>query len=126
MCLWLVFLLHPKIFDPIKTIHRGALEPRDKFTIPNGMTLRPASDKMLEILKLWRGEPRIYVLKGGMTLPKGLCVYHEHTDHHSLQTTVPIEPEEFYKKLTMLLQDQHSVGKQQMIAMLEDPDDQDN
>ncbi|KAI3648015.1 hypothetical protein MP228_008236 [Amoeboaphelidium protococcarum] len=110
-------------------LHNGLVtpvEPRDKFTIPNGMSLRPASDKMLEILKLWRGEPRIYVLRGGMTLPEGLCVYHEHTDHHSLQTTVPIEPEEFYKKLTKLLQDQHSVSKQQMIAMLEDPDDQDN
>ncbi|KAI3640152.1 hypothetical protein MIR68_001030 [Amoeboaphelidium protococcarum] len=51
------------------------VEPRNRLTIPNEMSLRPASDNMLELLKFRREEPHIYMLKGGMTLPEGLRVY---------------------------------------------------
>jgi hypothetical protein len=63
------------------------------FHTPNGMSLRPVGDNMVGILNAFQGDTRVYQLQGGILLPKGLIVFHEHTDHCSLQTMVPIQLE---------------------------------
>jgi hypothetical protein len=113
-------------FD-LKT-HDGFVKPIEQgtpFRTPNGMSLRPASDTMVNILEKFRGEPTIYTLLTGTQLPKGLCIYHEHTDHYSLQTTERITLPEFNHKLTEFLESLPSMTKQDFLAQMDDINDQD-
>lgn len=116
-----------KSFD-LKLDKNGFVQPMvgSHFTTPNGMTLRPASDTMVQILKSFRGEPIVYHLLCGMEMPSGLVVYHEHTDHYSLQTSEPIQFEEFNKRLTEFLRSLPSQTREQFLKQMEDIDDQDN
>ena len=111
----------------LKTID-GSVMPMegDVFHTPNGMSLRPNSDIMIKILNNFRGSPRVYALPVGTTLPDGLVVFHEHSDHYSLQTTVPIPLPILNEKLTQLLANSVSVTKEQFLDAQEDEDDQDN
>lgn len=109
-------------------LHDGLVLPvaqGTSFKTPNGMSLRPSSDTMRSILSSFRGEPTIYTLLTGLKLPDGLCIYHEHTDHYSMQTTKPIPLDEFNAKLTEFLKTLPSQSKEQFLAMLDDVDDQD-
>jgi hypothetical protein len=101
------------------------IDPQTAFKTPNGMSLRPASDTMLKILESFRGEPTIYTMLTGLELPKGFCIYHEHTDHYSLQTTDPITLSELNQKMTEFLETLPSMTKQQFIEQMNDIDDQD-
>jgi hypothetical protein len=98
----------------------------DKFHTPNGMSLRPKSDKMLDILRDFKGSPRVYCLHEGMNLPEGLVVIHEHSDHWSLQTSTPISLPDLNNKMTALLATTVNVTKEQFLAAQEDEEDQDN
>lgn len=114
-------------FD-LKLDEKGFVQPvvGTRFTTPNGMSLRPASDTMIQILKSFRGEPKIYHLPCGMKLPPALVVYHEHSDHYSLQTSEPIQLEAFNKRLTEFLQSLAAQTREQFLKQMEDVDDQDN
>jgi hypothetical protein len=109
-------------------LHNNLVLPVEQglpFKTPNGMSLRPSSDTMRTILQGFRGEPRIYTLVTGLTVPEGLCIYHEHTDHYSMQTTEPITLDAFNQKLTEFLETLPYQSKEQFLAMLDDVDDQD-
>jgi hypothetical protein len=54
------------------------------------MSLRPSTEKMHAILKEFRAPPRVYHLPNGLELPKHFVIFHEHSDHYSLQTTEPV------------------------------------
>lgn len=111
--------LHDGLYKPIGP-------PKDKFHTPNGMSLRPAGANMLSILENFRGSPMIYAFVCGMEVPKDMALYHEHTDHYSLQTDVDIPLEEYNEKLTSLLQSLPAQTKEQFLEMLNDDNDQDN
>eukprot|EP00300_Choanocystis_sp_HF-7_P033531 c45891_g1_i1.p1 GENE.c45891_g1_i1~~c45891_g1_i1.p1 ORF type:complete len:166 (+),score=33.38 c45891_g1_i1:29-499(+) len=110
------------------TLHNGLVLPAqgDTWIGPNGMSLRPRTEKMISILREFKGEPTIYALLEGMRLPPDLVLLHEHSDHYSLQTAVPIELPHLNSKLTALMQSLTSQTKQQFLQALEDEDDQDN
>jgi hypothetical protein len=95
------------------------------FTTPNGFSLRPASQKMIQILDSFNGNPTIYSFLTGMKLPDGFCIYHEHTDHYSLQTTEPISLEDYNRKVTELLMTLPTMTKQNFLDMMNDDDDRD-
>ncbi|KAJ2987196.1 hypothetical protein HDV02_006317 [Globomyces sp. JEL0801] len=98
----------------------------DSFKTPNGMSLRPASNQMLEILHKFNGNPTIYCLLSGLKLPDGLCIYHEHTNHYSLQTTTPISIHQFNANLTNFLKSLPTMDKNSFIEMMNDENDFDN
>jgi hypothetical protein len=102
------------------------MPPNSSFHTPNGMSLRPVGENMLRILQEYKGEPRIYRIHEGLLLPSGLIVYHEHTDHWSLQTSEPIALAAFNEKLTAFLETLPSQTRQQFLEQLEDEEDQDN
>jgi hypothetical protein len=112
----------------LKTTEDGLVLPMagDVFHTPNGMSLRPSTPRMHEILRGFKGSPTVFMLHEGLTLPKGLVVLHEHTDHYSLQTALPIPLDEFNGKLTEFLKGLSSVSKEQFLKSIEDEDDQDN
>ena len=111
-------------------LHNGKVMPAegDEWIGPNGMSLRPPTDTMLGILDDWRkGEPTIFRFYEGMRLYEDdLVLIHERDDHYSLQTTVPIELQEFNDKLTKLLEEAPKQTVQQFRELMEDEDDQDN
>ncbi len=113
-------------FD-LKTID-GIIHPTSgpTFTGPNGCSLRPSGPKMHEILKGYKGDPRVYRMHEGLILPEGMVILHEHTDHYSLQPSVPTPLGEFNARITDLIQGLPSMTREQFFAALEDPDDQDN
>lgn len=111
-------------------LHNGLVHPMPEgspFYTPNGMSLRPASEKMIEILKAFRGSPSIYRLHEGLPLPKHFVILHEHTDHYSLQTTEQVTLELFNKRLTEFLQSlPPPQTKEKFLESLDDIDDQDS
>jgi hypothetical protein len=116
-------------FDLI--VHQdGRVHPMtgDIFHTPNGMSLRPPTEKMRQILEDFRGGDslRIYRLQENLQLPDGLVVIHEHSDHYSLQTTRPVRLEDFNRHLTEFLQSLPSQSKQEFIDEYDDIDNQDN
>ncbi|WOO78417.1 uncharacterized protein LOC62_02G001964 [Vanrija pseudolonga] len=115
-------------FDVV--LHDGLVLPMPEgavYTTPNGMSLRPLGENFERILRGFRGEPQIYALRGGITLPEGLVVLHERTDHYSLQTTVPLTLAQFNDTLTEFLRSlPRPATKAQILEWLEDEDDQDN
>ena len=44
----------------------------EEFHTPNGMSLRPSNDKMVEILKEYKGEVKIFRMHEGVLLPPSL------------------------------------------------------
>jgi len=98
----------------------------DTFIGPNGMSLRPATESMLHIAKNYRGNVTVYRLQEGLQLPDELVVLHERDDHYSLQTAEPVTLEELNQRITALLEECPSQTRDQFVAQLEDPDDQDN
>ena len=96
------------------------------FTTPNGMSLRPAGENMLQILAAFKGEPRIYRMTVGTAVPDGFVLYHEHNDHYSLQTAGDVELGDLNRKLTAFLESLPSQTKSQFLEELEDEDDFDN
>ena len=93
---------------------------------PNGMSLRPGNETMLNIIKNWKGDATVYRFGEGLVLPTELIVIHERDDHYSLQTTESITLETFNQRLTDFLQSSPNQTKEQFIAQMEDYDDQDN
>jgi hypothetical protein len=110
-------------------LHDGKVMPMplgSKFHTPNGMSLRPAGDNMVSILDSFSNTCKIYCMRGGIVLPEGLIVFHEHTDHYSMQTTVPIPLDEYNNKLTAFLESLPWQTKDQFIEEYNDDSAKDN
>lgn len=77
------------------------------FERPNGMSLRPNGPILQEIIRCFQGKNvTIYKLPKGLELAsRELTCLWEHSDHYSIQTTVPIQLDVFNKKLTQLCMD---------------------
>ncbi|KAG4077579.1 hypothetical protein HA402_003006 [Bradysia odoriphaga] len=84
----------------------GLVQPSagNHFLGPNGMSLRPNGPFLQEIIRTFRNDNTvIYRLPKGLEVKsRQLKLLWEHTDHHSLQTTVPIELDALNEKLTAL------------------------
>ena len=98
----------------------------DEWIGPNGMSLRPGNDTMLNIIKNWKGDTTVYRLQEGNQLPDELVIIHERDDHYSFQTTEPVALATFNERLTQYLEQCPSQTKEQFIDQMEDLDDQDN
>lgn len=99
----------------------------DTFHTPNGMSLRPSTPKMHSLLSQFVGaSPNVFCLMEGLQIPEGLVLIHEHTDHFSLQTAVPIPLAELNKKLTDFMATWPVQSREDFFRQLNDPDDQDN
>ncbi|GAA6008970.1 hypothetical protein JCM10207_004047 [Rhodosporidiobolus poonsookiae] len=73
----------------------------DVFAGPNGCSLRPHGYMQQEIVRNFDlPDTVIWQLKKGLKLPKNLVLYHEHTDHYSLQTRVPVTLDVLNTQLT--------------------------
>lgn len=111
-------------------LHAGLVQPvpvDTPFEGPNGMSLRPAEENMLGILKKFKGTPMVYRMHEGLLLPESLVVYHEHTDHYSMQTQTPMSLGEFNTALTDFLKSlPPPMTREQFFAAMDDEDDQDN
>lgn len=110
-------------------LHGGLVKPiipGTAFETPNGMSLRPLGTSMLNILQNFRGNPMIYCLHEGIDLPDGLVLYHEHSDHYSLQTSEDISLPDLNRKLTQFLESLPCETKEEMLYRLHDDHDQDN
>ena len=83
-------LLHPAPLD-------------DYFMGPNGASFRPAGGQMWEILSERTGVVNVIEVPEGTHLPPDMVLFHEHTDHYSLQTTKSIKPSVFSKNVTEFL-----------------------
>ena len=111
-------------------VHEGFVNPipeGSEFHTPNGMSLRPLSPKMIDILKNFNGQNvKVYRCQEATKVPDGFCVFHEHSDHYSLQVAQPMALSEMNEKLTDYLASIPSVTKDQFLESYYDEDDQDN
>lgn len=84
----------------------GLVQPSagNLFIRPNGMSVRPNGLFLQEIIGNFRSfNTTIYKLPKGLELKSHqLTLLWEHNDHHSVQTTVPIELDALNDKLTKL------------------------
>ena len=96
------------------------------FHTPNGMSLRPLGPNMIDILNRFRGEAMIYRLQEATALPEGTVLFHEPSDHYSLNVEKPMSLEDFNDKLTEYLKTLPAVTKQDFLEAYDDLDDQDN
>lgn len=92
--------------------------PSGLFEHPNGMSLRPNGPFLQEIIRGFEGESvTIYKLPKGLELKsRQLTCLWEHSDHHSVQTTVPIKLAVLNDKLTqMCLKEGEKMTKNEFI-----------
>lgn len=84
----------------------GLVQPStgDLFVRPNGMSVRPNGLFLQEIIGNFRGKnTTIFKLPKGLELEsRQLRLLWEHSDHHSVQTSVPITLDELNEKLSKL------------------------
>jgi len=87
-------------------LHDGKVIPAlgDDFLGPNGMSMRPPTPYFINFAENFGGK-RVVVFRvpKGTALPNTLTLLHEHTDHYSLQTTVPCSLSELNQRLTKFL-----------------------
>jgi hypothetical protein len=110
------------------TLENGLVKPTvlgSPFLQPNGMSLRPMGQKLNSLIQEYEGSFKVYRLHEGYVLPEGLVVFHEHTDHYSLQTAVPVTLNAFDDALTALLMGLPSQTKEEFLAESKDEDCQD-
>lgn len=66
----------------------------DQYIRPNGLSLRPMGVNLADLLGSFRFK-YIYEIPKGAAIPTNFVLIHEHNDHYSLQTAIPISPTEF-------------------------------
>ena len=81
--------------------------PRDpaetRFLGPNGMSLRPAGFFFAVLLHNFKGRCTIFEVPAGSQLTDELVLFHEHSDHYSVQTTKEVSLAAFNKRLSAFL-----------------------
>lgn len=104
------------ILDP-----NGLVQPSPStglFERPNGMSLRPNGPFLQEIIRRFNNsQTTIYKLPKGLDLKgRQLTCLWEHSDHHSVQTIVPIKLEELNRKLTeMCIKEGEKMSKDEFL-----------
>ena len=96
--------LNRRSFD--YTLRDGLIQPMtasEFFEGPNGMSLRPGGPVLGEVIANFRGNV-IYCIPEGFEFPDDVILFHEHTDHYSLQTKVPIKPSALEQKFTRIME----------------------
>eukprot|EP01088_Endostelium_zonatum_P007279 TRINITY_DN194_c0_g1_i1.p1 TRINITY_DN194_c0_g1~~TRINITY_DN194_c0_g1_i1.p1 ORF type:complete len:163 (-),score=9.33 TRINITY_DN194_c0_g1_i1:45-509(-) len=77
------------------------LEDSTHFKQPNGLSLRPDTPFMNELIRKFKSKNGVvFTLPEGLELPEELILYHEHSDHYSIQTTKPVTLNDFNHNLT--------------------------
>jgi len=84
----------------------------DVFIGPNGMGMRPAGPVFAEIVANFRGS-NIFVLPKGLELPTELNLLHEHSDHYSMQTSMPVSLAALNRRLTELMSGMELIDKEE-------------
>ncbi len=91
-------------------IHPAASE---FFEAPNGMSLRPHGIQMWDILASYRGNPKVLILPQGTAIPDDLALFHERSDHYSLQTAIPRTMNALNTTLTKFLSPYEVITKEE-------------
>ncbi|GAA5912534.1 hypothetical protein JCM6882_004795 [Rhodosporidiobolus microsporus] len=81
----------------------GLVHPIDgaMFEKPNGCSLRPDGPTMQEIIRNFGARDTVvWRIEEGTHLPPTLILYHEHSDHYSLQPRVPMPLSDLDAQLT--------------------------
>ncbi len=101
------------------TLKDGMVHPNntDKFIGPNGMSLLPLGQSLSKVAKTYNFS-YIYEISAGAEIPDDLILLHEHTDHYSLQTSIICSPNDFDKRLTLFLQKQKSLSKDDFLKLV--------
>ena len=109
-------------------LHNNLILPMSSgpFHTPNGMSLRPSGENMIKILHDFRGDCRVYRLQEFSDIPDGMQLFHEHTDHYSMQVSREMSLFDFNQRLTDYLMSLPSQSKEEFIEQYNDLDDQDN
>jgi hypothetical protein len=95
------------------------------FTGPNGMSLRPKGDKQKElVLSIPEDKVKVFVLPAGMKVPSKLVLYHEHTDHYSMQVKEPMSLNDLNKELSTMLKGLKYLSKNEFLALYEEDDEE--
>ncbi|GAA5858300.1 hypothetical protein JCM8547_004639 [Rhodosporidiobolus lusitaniae] len=82
------------------------LRDPSKFATPNGASLRPDGPMFQEIVRNFDvPNAVVWELDEGLPLPSELILYHEHSDHYSIQTRVPMPLPELNERITRFLVD---------------------
>ena len=68
--------------------------------------------KFRDILTNYKAGTIVVMIPEGTVIPQDLILIHEHGDHYSLQTSVPILPSELNSKLTRFLKPFESFPKE--------------
>ena len=82
----------------------------DTFEYPNGLSLRPAGMNLYETA-LSVNAKYVYVLEKVIVITPNFVLIWEHTDHYSLQTTIPIEPKQFCSEVDKFFKTQKIITK---------------
>ncbi|KAI8847559.1 hypothetical protein BC829DRAFT_396150, partial [Chytridium lagenaria] len=99
---------------------RLPMPPNSPFHTPNGVSLRPAGEKMVSNLSKFREDVMIYRMQEATEVPEGMCVFHEHSDHYSLQVAREMTLEELNER------GYRAQTKEEFLDAYYDEDDQDN
>ncbi|GJN87387.1 hypothetical protein Rhopal_000336-T1 [Rhodotorula paludigena] len=84
----------------------GLVEPIEgsMFEKPNGCSMRPDGPMAQEIIRNFPGRNTVvWRVPEGTPIPPSLVLYHEHSDHYSLQTTEPVKLPELNRRITAFL-----------------------
>ena len=81
--------------------------PRDleekRFLGPNGMSMRPLDPMLAVLLHNFKGRCNVFEVPEGTKIPKGLILFHEHSDHFAVQPAEEMTLSELNKQLTAFL-----------------------
>ncbi len=81
------------------------------------MSLRPLGQTLSKLAKSYNFDC-VYEISEGTQIPDDLILVHEYSDHYSLQTSIISSPEDLNKKLTMFLQKQKSLKKDDFLKLV--------
>ncbi|EFC44493.1 predicted protein [Naegleria gruberi] len=91
----------------------------DVFECPNGLSLRPGGHTLGHILAHYKKKVGLILIPEGVAIPDDLVLIHEHTDHYSLQTSVPCTEDELNAKLNHFFETTPNIQKVPLEAYLE-------
>ena len=96
-----------KVSEPSSSSPLLVAAPRDpeekRFLGPNGMSMRPLGPMLAVLLHNFKGRCNVFEVPEGTKIPKGLILFHEHSDHFAVQPAEEMTLSELNKQLTAFL-----------------------
>ncbi|GEM11678.1 hypothetical protein Rt10032_c16g5695 [Rhodotorula toruloides] len=84
------------------------------FDRPNGCSMRPDGPMMQEVIRNFAGRRAlVWRVEEGIPIPPELVLYHEHSDHYSLQCASPMTLHDLNRLLTDFLNANGEVTSQE-------------